>query len=411
MINSNIIKIYCVNKLTSEDYKVLNLLYQPLIGTIAISLYNTLYFLNESKNNIDNNFTITYQMLFDFLNINKKTFQSNQYKLEALRLLETYSNDNQDIIYVLYSPVSAQKFFNDPLLSHFFLSEVGNYYHCLQKLLLNKLPLIPKNFQNISKNFVDLYKVNKINIDYTSSYHHSNSGNAQNSNNNHLVVFKKFFDYEVFFNNLSERFKKPFLLENENIDYIVTLGFVYMLQPKEMAALYQKIFRHNYNQNLNINLNVLKDYLYEQNIKTKQNIKIIDVNNYQQEKNEMILCLKRSHPIHIIKNFGKNININKKLNHDLFMLIQNHKNVDIGVINALLMYICKKKHHELDFVLSYNYCDVVLKSWLKRGIISAEMAYNYLTEELENNNNKKFNSARKNVPLPKWLDDFMKNLH
>ncbi|MDV3160388.1 MAG: hypothetical protein Q8787_02875, partial [Sweet potato little leaf phytoplasma] len=40
-------------------------------------------------------------------------------------------------------------FFKDPLLSHFFLSEVGNYYHCLQKLLLNKSPIIPENFQNI----------------------------------------------------------------------------------------------------------------------------------------------------------------------------------------------------------------------------------------------------------------------
>ncbi|MDO8064315.1 DnaD domain protein [Candidatus Phytoplasma bonamiae] len=407
MINSKIIEIYCVDKLTLEDYKVINLLYQPLIGTIAISLYNTLYFLNESKNNVYNNFNITYQMLLDFLNIDQKTFQSNQYKLEALRLLETYSNDNKDIIYIIHSPVSVKKFFSDPLLSHFFLSEVGNYYHCLQKLLLTQLPVIPKNFQNISKNFVDMYGVNKINIDHASLYKCSNLDNVKNSTK-HLLVFQKFFDYEVFLNNLSERFKKPFLLEDENIDYIVTLGFVYMLQPKEMAILYQKLFRHNYNRISN--LNILRDYLYEQNIKAKKNIKIIDVNNNQQEKNEMILCLKRSHPIHIIKNFGKNINIHKKLNHDLFMLIQNHKDVDIGVINALLMYICKKKYHELNFVLSYNYCDAVLKSWLKRGIISTEMAYNYLTEELKNNNNK-FNSARKDVSLPKWLDDFMKNLH
>ncbi|MDO7983822.1 DnaD domain protein ['Bituminaria bituminosa' little leaf phytoplasma] len=407
MINSKIIEIYCVNKLTLEDYKVINLLYQPLIGTIAISLYNTLYFLNESKNNIYNNFNITYQMLLDFLNIDQKTFKSNQYKLEALRLLETYSNENKDIIYIIHSPVSVQKFFNDPLLSHFFLSEVGNYYHCLQKLLLNKLPTIPENFQNISKNFVDMYGVNKINIDHASLYNHSNLSNVKNSTK-HLLVFKKFFDYEVFLNNLSERFKKPFLLEDENIDYIVTLGFIYMFQPKEMAVLYQKLFRHNYNRS--INLNILRDYLYEQNIKTQKNIKIIDVNDNQQEKNEMILCLKRSHPIHIIKNFGKNISIHKKLNHDLFMLIQNNKDVDIGVINALLMYICKKKYHDLNFVLSYNYCDAVLKSWLKRGIISTEMAYNYLTEELKNNN-KKFNSSRKDVSLPKWLDDFMKNLH
>ncbi|MDV3198976.1 MAG: DnaD domain protein, partial [Sweet potato little leaf phytoplasma] len=98
------------------------------------------------------------------------------------------------------------------------------------------------------------------------------------------------------------------------------------------------------------------------------------------------------------------------LNHDLFMLIQNNKNVDIGVINALLMYICKKKNHDIHFVLSYNYCNTVLKSWLKRGIVSTETAYNYLTAELTNHINK-FNSSRKEVALPKWLDDFMKNLH
>ncbi|MCG3566937.1 MAG: DnaD domain protein [Candidatus Phytoplasma australasiaticum] len=407
MINSNIIKIYCFNKLSLEDYKVLNLLYQPLIGTIAISLYNILYFLNESKNNFDNNFNITHQMLFDLLNVDQKTFKKNKYKLEALRLLETYSNENKDIIYIMHSPVQVHNFFKDPLLSHFFLSEVGNYYHCLQKLLLNKSPIIPANFQNISKNFVDIYGVNKIAIDHSSLYNHYSSDNVTMPPK-HLVVFKKFFDYEMFLSNLSERFKKPFLLENENIDYIVTLGFVYMLKPKEMAILYQKLFRHNYNQN--IDLNILKDYLYEQNVKTQQNIKIIDATDYQQEKNEMILCLKRSHPINIIKSFGKNINMHKRLNHDLFMLIQNNKNVDIGVINALLMYICKKKNHDIHFVLSYNYCNTVLKSWLKRGIVSTETAYNYLTAELTNHINK-FNSSRKEVALPKWLDDFMKNLH
>ncbi|WP_304622922.1 hypothetical protein [Candidatus Phytoplasma australasiaticum] len=49
MINSNIIKIYCFNKLSLEDYKVLNLLYQPLIGTIGICLDSFFVFLVAGK--------------------------------------------------------------------------------------------------------------------------------------------------------------------------------------------------------------------------------------------------------------------------------------------------------------------------------------------------------------------------
>nr|QOX89261.1 hypothetical protein H7685_01855 ['Parthenium hysterophorus' phyllody phytoplasma] len=61
----------------------------------------------------------------------------------------------------------------------------------MQKLLLNKSPIIPANFQNISKNFVDIYGVNKIAIDHSSLYNHYSSDNVTMPPK-HLVVFKNF---------------------------------------------------------------------------------------------------------------------------------------------------------------------------------------------------------------------------
>lgn len=381
--------------LSYEERKILTLLYQPLIGMDAIGLYYTLSFLNSGDLS---EIHLIHQFLLDLLNIDENTFFKFKDKLEAVNLLETYQNKTKENIYYINSPLSATLFFKDPLLSQFLLSELGEHiYFSLEKLLIKDSSYNLTTYKNVSKHFTDVYHFEKINIKET-----LNSFQNNNTKKKQSTVLQKYFNYETFLNHLSERFKKPFLLEWQNMDYIIKLAFVYALTPEKMATFYQESFRNNYEDD--IDLNNLKNSLTIKYSQKNFKIQTLSNKNINTETNEMILYLKNSHPHRIIKNFGKNKRFGSVL-YDIVFLLLKKTDLEIGLINALIMYVCKIKAHKDDSFISYNYFDTILKSWNKKGIVTTETAYDYLMEENIFKTNKKDNKNS-----PKWLDDFKKEL-
>src|SRR5690625_2244128 len=101
-VNSSF-KLNINTDLSDKDFKVLTLLYQPLIGMKALSLYNTFYYLSNF------NKTYLHQTIFDLLNINNVEFIKEREKLEALGLLETYEKNQTNYVYVIKTPYSAKR--------------------------------------------------------------------------------------------------------------------------------------------------------------------------------------------------------------------------------------------------------------------------------------------------------------
>ncbi|MGM1458828.1 MAG: DnaD domain protein [Columbia Basin potato purple top phytoplasma] len=381
--------------LTNEEQKTLHLLYQPLIGLGALSLYNTFYFLNQ-------NFILTlnynHQFLFDLLNIDESLFIQYKEKLEAVNILQTFRNSKQEKIYFLQPPLNYVDFFKDPIFSQYLFSEIGeNLYFQLRNLFNNdKNKISLDNYENISKNFSDIYRFQEINLPKT-----INNNLKHFKNNKSFVSLQKHFDYKLFIDKLPQRFKQPFLLECKSIEYITKLSFVYDINPEKMATLYQDIFRNNYDENIDLNnLKIMLNRKY-----FKKNIILKNVKNINNEENEMILYLKNTNPNRIIQNFTTNHNIYADLCDITFKLMVQTE-TDIGVINALLMYVLKiKKNTNKSFVPNFNYFKTILNSWTKKGIISAETAFDFLIEEKEFQNDKPCKKNR-----PKWLDEVKEEL-
>lgn len=381
--------------LTNEDQKTLHLLYQPLIGVGALSLYNTFYFLNQ-------NFTLilnyNHQFLFDLLNIDEFLFIQYKEKLEAVNILQTFRNSKQEKIYFLQPPLNYVDFFKDPIFNQYLFSEIGEKLYAQLINLFNndKNTISLDNYENISKNFSDIYRFQEINLPKT-----INNNLKHLKNNKSFVSLQKHFDYKLFIDKLPQRFKQPFLLEFKSIEYITKLSFVYDINPEKMATLYQDIFRNNYDEN--IDLNNLKITLNRKYF--KKNIILKNVKNINNEENEMILYLKNTNPNRIIQNFTTNHNIYTDLCDITFKLMAQTE-TDIGVINALLMYVLKlKTNTNKSFIPNFNYFKTILNSWTKKGIISAETAFDFLIEEKEFQNNKPYKKNR-----PKWLDEVKEEL-
>ncbi|MFR0367927.1 DnaD domain protein [Candidatus Phytoplasma palmae] len=387
-------KIKIKNFLFQEEQKNLFLLYQPLIGSKALTFYFTLYFLA----NFDDQLYFMHQFLLDLLNMNEKDFLKNKDKLEAIKLLETFQNNKKEIIYFLNTPLKPFLFFQDPVLSQFLLSEVGDNIYCyLKKLFSQEKDILKPEYKNISKNFTDVYSFKKVNIQEAIKKY-NNIDIQKNSDN-----FQKYFDYDLFIKSLPERFKKPFLLEWKNIDYIVKLGFVYGIEPQKMAILFQDNFR---DLNEFIDLDNLKNFIKSKLLQENNDVKLI--HSYKHKKDdddeEMIVYLQNAQPHRIIKNFSKSKHFLYGL-YDIVFLLMEKTNADIGVINALLMYVCKIKDQNNSPVPSFNYFKTILDSWFKKGIVSAKKAYYYL---MEKEKIKIFEKNKKN--RPKWLDQIQKEL-
>ena len=108
-----------VNKsfLNENDRKLLTTLYQPIIGTVAICLYFTLWSDLNKTNIISNEFT--HHHLMNSMGLKLDEIIIARKKLEALGLLKTFFKEGNinNYIYELYSPLSPIEFFSNPILS------------------------------------------------------------------------------------------------------------------------------------------------------------------------------------------------------------------------------------------------------------------------------------------------------
>src|SRR5690606_30429549 len=140
--------------LSSDEWKVLGLLYQPLMGTLAFSLYHTFYHLLNQKNYRSEVFT--HQFLSDLLNEKYDKLKDAKDRLEALNLLSTYQ-DQEHFVYQLKTPLSPRGFFKDTVLGQFLATELGNkVFDQLQAVFkVEKMSL--DNFEEITKNFDDVF--------------------------------------------------------------------------------------------------------------------------------------------------------------------------------------------------------------------------------------------------------------
>ena len=92
MVDTSIIKPntqfeLCVTQMmTSEELQILTLLYQPIIGPQAVSLYMTLTMLgSKSQSSV-----FLHHLLVQVLNIKIEELLELRYKLEAVGLVQVY---------------------------------------------------------------------------------------------------------------------------------------------------------------------------------------------------------------------------------------------------------------------------------------------------------------------------------
>ena len=153
-----------VNKtvIPEEDRKILTMLYQPIIGYTAVSLYLTLIDDLDELNRISND--LTHHHLMSIMQLRLDDIIVAREKLEAVGLLKTYykKGNVNNYVYLIYSPISANDFFNHPILNVVLYNNIGKKeYNKRQELF--KTPRIKlTDYEDISHKFTDVFKSSNL---------------------------------------------------------------------------------------------------------------------------------------------------------------------------------------------------------------------------------------------------------
>lgn len=129
--------------LSFEQLQSLTLLYQPMLGAQAVSLYITLISMASYKQ--DKKSPKRHKDLLQHLNYGIQDLNLNRQKIEALSLVRSFrdplshpDNHHQTILYKIASPLDANAFFGNPLLRTALYSQVGeeDYKNLVEFFLL-----------------------------------------------------------------------------------------------------------------------------------------------------------------------------------------------------------------------------------------------------------------------------------
>ena len=380
-------KFTIINKSNSTDYdkKILTDLYQPIIGSLSILIYMTLY--NQVKADILLSKELDHESLLRILGINIDIFKVNKEKLEGVGLIKTFKK-NDEFIYVLYKPLDAFSFFNNLLLNTLLYNNLGNklYKNVLKEYTDIKIDL--SEYTDVTKPFNQVFKTTSL-----LTLNNSNVINYEYAK----IKMASVIDFDFVLEglpNISDSLKED--LNN--------IAFLYNLKDSELRDLVLFSINNKKTIDLDILLNRARDlYVFENSsLPTLKYIKMKTIDENESKKDKLIRTFENTSPFVYLKSKYKSGSPSKmemKIIEDLIV----KSKMEPEVINVLISYVLKVNNQKF----TKNYVETIASQWLRLGIKTAEAAMKHCMNFNKTNTKttvKTINSKRKEEILPEWFD-------
>ena len=220
-----------VNKtnIVESDRKIITMLYQPIIGYTATCLYFT--FIDDLDKLEILSDDLTHHHLMATMQLKLEEIIKAREKLEAVGLLKTYlKKDNiNHYVYLIYSPISANEFFNHPILNIVLYNNLG-------KLEYDKL--------------INYYKIPRLNLkdyeDITSSFNEVFSPVAGKSltvdddivkKSSNSLLLNKSIDFNLLISSIPKEMINEKCFSEEIKELINSLAYTYNIDDSTMTSL------------------------------------------------------------------------------------------------------------------------------------------------------------------------------
>ena len=386
-----------INKsiITSYDKKIITMLYQPIIGYTAVSLYNTL--LDDLEKSSMMSEELTHHHLMTTMQLRLDDILISREKLEAVGLLKTYmkkDNINQ-YVYLVYSPISVNEFFNHPVLNVVLYNNLGKKEYEKVKNYFKVPKVVLKDYEDITSSFDEVFTSVRGTMEVSEDIVTNNTNNI-NINNR--------IDFSLLISGLPE-YEKCFTEDTKEL--INTLSYIYNIDTLDMQGL----IRNSINEKGSIDKSVLRkscrDYYKFDNfgnlptlIYTKQPEYLKKPKGDNSKWAKMVYTFENITPYQLLKakyKGGNPTDRDKKLIEDLLV----EQKLAPGVVNVLISYVLRTNNEQL----SRSYVETIAGQWKRLNIETVEEAMR-ITEKKhkELNKEKPVTKKVKEEKLPAWFN-------
>ena len=362
-----------INKsiITEQDKKIVSMLYQPIIGYTATSLYYTL--LNSLTDQEIMSEDLTHHHLMATMQLKLDDIVVAREKLEAIGLIKTYikkDNINQ-YVYLIYSPLEASDFFNHPVLNIVLYNNVGKKEY--DKLLNSfKIPYVNlKEYTDITSSFDEVFK----------SSHETMMEREDNitKRDSNKIKINKEIDFDLIISSIPQSQISDKCFNEETKELINYLSYIYDISTLEM----QGIIRDSINERGLIDKTILRKscrgyYQFENagNLPTliynkqPEFLKKPEGDNSKWAK--MVYTFENITPYQLLKAKYKGAEPTDRDKRLVESLLIDQK-LNPGVVNVLISYVLKTNNEQL----KKSYVETIAGQWKRSNIETVEDAMKF----------------------------------
>ncbi|WLR50176.1 replication initiation and membrane attachment family protein [Bacillus tianshenii] len=422
---------YIVRKnglLHAYDRNVVTLLYQPLIGAVATSLYMTLWTESDRLDGFTE--TVSHHRLMNSMQLNLQVIYNERLKLEGIGLLKTYVKKDEDnvrtFLYELQPPLTPSQFFYDGVLNVYLYNRIGKSAFHQLKQYFSEQAVEKEQYEDITGSFYETFSsvsASELTARSKEAFEHfkPETGEAylEREKAKPVSIEERSFDFELFYNGLSKSMVPREVFTQDVKDVIVKLAFVYRISPLEMQKLViqalnpatdeieidqlRKAARDWYQLEHGGDLPTLSER--HQPIPTQT----MRGKEPQTQEEQLVAHLENISPYECIYELSNGA-VPSTEDLQLVEEVMLKQNLPAGVVNVLLQYVMLRS----DMKLSKPYVRKIASHWARKNVRTVPEAMKIAKEEhqkyqeWEENKSKRSSSAPKRKfvrkeKLPDWF--------
>ena len=355
--------------LNLEDRDNLIMLYEPIMGPLAVSLYLTLW--RDLKNNSFKSEEYNHHHLMCLMKLDLKSIKEARCALESLGLLKTYvkKGDIYSYVYELYSPMSPREFLNHPVLNVVLYNNIGKMEYEAIKKSYEKKSMSLSEYEDITSS---------LNMTFASSNVLPEVDATERVKQN--IQAKNVIDFDMLIASIPKDILNEKAFNKRTRELIENLAFVYNLD----TIKFSEIIRNVINERGFIVAEELRKlarnyYTYHNNGKLPTLV-------YKEEKTGLLENMsKRDKIIYVFENTKPYDFLKSKYhgvtptNRDLKLLetLCCDLNLKPAVVNVLIDYVLKKNDNKLN----KNFVETIAGQWVRSGVKTAREAMSLAEKE------------------------------
>lgn len=393
-------KYQVINKtiIDSEDHKTLISLYEPIIGSEAVSLYFTLWRDLEKYKNISLEYN--HHHLMTILKSDLRRIKQAREALESMGLIKTYYKENitNEYIYELYSPLSAKEFFNHPIFNVVLYNNIGKFEYDVLKKEYSIENLDTTGYTDISKTLDATFKAVSV----------VNNFDTLEKTTLDLKLSQG-LDFEMIVESLPKNIVNERTFNKRVRELLNNLSFIYDLDSLKVCELLRTVINEKgYINKEDLRIAARKYYQYSHTGKlptlvyrTQPEYLKTPVGD-NSKRGKIIGVFENTSPYNFLKNKNKGV---PPTSRELKLLEKLLIDVDLkpAVVNVLIDYVLRTNDNKLSAPL----IETIATHWKRAGIETAVEAMN-IAEKQNKKYTKKIqdiNPKVKVIEKPIWFNE------